>query len=46
MELELILWQSAFIIYVTLHMLAKFRRFIADWRKKLRSRIRSKRGWF
>ncbi len=30
-ELELFLWQTAFVLYVWLHLGAKVRRFMADW---------------
>ncbi len=46
MDFELLAWQSAFIIYVWLHLGAKVRRFYAAWKRKSRSRKRTGQGWF
>ncbi len=46
MDLELLVWQTAFTIYVTLHLVAKFRRFLAKRRNKRAYRIRNGQSWF
>jgi hypothetical protein len=46
MEFELLLWKSAFILYVSMHLFAKLRRFYATWLKQRRAKKRARRGWF
>lgn len=46
MNFELILWQTVFTIYVTLHALANARRYLAERKKQHRYQKHVKRGWF